>query len=97
MIITDDTDIDSTPTPGSANPVTSDGVYTALSEKADSADFVPITKSAFDDLASKTAKFYFVYPDPASSLQSFSPNLTTLSPEPENLSEEVLTDDSDER
>lgn len=96
VIITDDTDIDSTPTQGSSNPVTSDGLYTALSGKADSADFVPITKSDFDDLVSKTAKFYFVYADPASSLQSVSPNLN-VSPEPENLSEEVLTDDSDER
>jgi hypothetical protein len=98
VIITDTDDIDDTPTQGSANPVTSDGVYTALSGKADSADFVPIAKSAFDDLVSKTAKFYFVYADPASSLQSVSPNLN-VSPEPENLleSEEVLTDDSDER
>lgn len=96
VLITDDTDIDSVPTQGSSNPVTSDGVYTGLSGKADISDFVPITKSAFDNLVSKTAKFYFVYPDPVSGLQSFSPNLS-LSPEPENLSEEVLTDDSDER
>jgi hypothetical protein len=35
VIITDDTDIDSTPTQGSDNPVTSNGIYTALNGKVD--------------------------------------------------------------
>lgn len=35
VLITDDTDIDSTPTQGSTNPVTSDGIYTALNGKVD--------------------------------------------------------------
>ena len=97
VIITDDTDIDPAPTQGSSNPVTSDGVYTALSGKADSSDFIPIAKSDFDNLVSKTAKFYFVYADPVSSLQSFTPLNLNQSTKPENLTEEVLTDDSDER
>lgn len=35
VLITDDTDIDTTPTAGSSNPVTSDGIKTALDSKVD--------------------------------------------------------------
>lgn len=95
VIITDDTDIDSTPTPGSANPVISDGVYTALNNKEDKADHVIISKSAFDELVSKTAKLYYVYADPVvNSLQS--PSLNMLSNPDTEPYEEAMTEDSEE-
>lgn len=105
IIITDDTDIDNVPTQGSSNPVTSDGLYTALAAKEDKSDNVILPKSDFDALVTKTAKLYYVYPDPVvSGLQSLSPNVSQDLQQPVSLDvideptaeTEVLPDDSSE-
>lgn len=105
VIITDDTDMDTTPTQGSDNPVTSDGLYTALAAKEDKSDNVILPKSDFDALVTKTAKLYYVYPDPVvSGLQSLSPNVSQDLQQPMSLDvideptaeTEVLPDDSGE-
>lgn len=49
--------------PYSENPVQNKVITEALREKVDSDDLQVVSKTAYDALVSKTAKFYFVYAD----------------------------------
>lgn len=84
VIITDDTDIDSVPTQGSSNPVTSGGVYNALARLDTTTGDIYFgqTRAArlmdYDSYAALSTKeniYYLTYPTPAQnsgrSLQTF--------------------------
>ena len=61
VIITDDTDMDSTPTTGSQNPVTSDGIKTALDGKQDSLTSEQLTAVNSGITAAKVGNYDDVY------------------------------------
>lgn len=62
-VSTDVMTVDTTPTANSKNPVTSGGVTTALSTKADLSIFNPMSESAYEALQTYTNPLYFIYED----------------------------------
>lgn len=105
-IITDDQDIDSTPTQGSANPVTSGGVYSALARLDPQTGDIYFGETRVarvmdsDSYAALTTKdniYYLTYPSPtpAPSLQTVRApeGVDEMRTEPEELPETSPDDD----